>query len=380
MAKSNFQDLNRIRRKNQMDIFSLLRKGEQSCVSLTESLNISKVAIYSVIDDLLGQNIIRIQSDQSSKIGRKPSLYSLNADFGLFAAVDFSEKYIAVDLFDIFGNVVEHQNAKNDNYLDKQDVYAVVDLLRDMERRRCNANYPLRCICIATPGRINRDTGYFWIAARFIDPKEINLEKIFTEAFDCRVIVKNDMNMAAIGINNHPDLIDIPNSLLLHIGSGIGAALFLNGKCYEGEHNAACEFGSTFLFNRESIISKLSYGKLVSDYMQIKGEAISEEGFAELYLQNDETVEKIFDEYIATLSVAINNILVMLDISTVIFSGSICSFGEKFLDRLQNHYLRASHFLVQPHCMFSPLGDNAILAGCIETALTSGIKHILDGN
>lgn len=378
MAKSNFQDLNLIRRKNQMDIFSLLRKGEQSCVTLTESLNISKVAVYSVMEDLLGLNITKMQSDQSSKIGRKPAIYSLNAQFGLFAAVDFSKKYISVDLFDIFGKVVEHRNAKNGDYLDKSDIYDVVKILREMTNKHCNDNFPLRCICIATPGRINKSTGYFWIAARFRNPTEISLEKIFKESFDCSVIVQNDIVLAAIGINNHPDLKNIPNSLLLHIGSSMGAALYLNGKCYEGENNAACEFGSTLLFNREPITSKLSLANLLEKYERITGTSISDEKFKDLFLQGDTTAVQIFDEYIATLSVAINNILVMLDISTVIFSGNICAFGDRFLNRLQNHYLNASHFFARPRCLFSPLGDNAILAGCVETALTVGVKHILD--
>lgn len=376
MAKPNFNDLNLIRRKNQMSVFSLLRNGKQSCNSLIKVLDISKVSVYNVLEDLQSLNMIKAQSDQTAKLGRKPTLYSLNVRFGLFAAIDFSQERISVDLFDIFGKVIEHKNAENDLCLDKSDIYAVVKLLREMAAVHCTEESPLRCICIATPGRIDKKTGYFWLAARFKKPQEINLEKIFHEAFDCCVIVKNDLNLAAAGINNHSNMSAVPNSLLLHIGNSIGASLYLNGKCYEGENNAACEFGSTLLFDGAPLTSKINLGTLLSEYQEITGTPITLERFIESYRQSDPIVEKIFDEYISTLSIAIHNILVMIDISTVIFNGSICRFGDKFLNRLQNH-LQSVCFFVQPHCMFSPLGKDAILAGCIETTLTAGINYAL---
>lgn len=377
MATPNFNDLNLIRRKNQMNVFSLLRKKKQSCNSLIKVLDISKVSIYNVLEDLLRLNIIKTQIDQTSKIGRKPTLYSLNAEFGLFAAIDFSQACICIDLFDIFGKVVEHRQTERKTRLDKNDIYAVADMLKDMVSTRCSEKFPLHCICIATPGRIDKKTGYFWLAARFTNSKEINLEQIFRKAFHCCVIVKNDINLAAAGINTHASMQSVPNSLLLHIDNSIGASLYLNGECYEGEHNTACEFGSMLLFDNALLISKIALQQLINKYESLSGKLVTLEKFIELYQQDDPIAEQIFDEYVSTISVALHNFLVMIDISTVIFSGSICLFGEKFLNCLQKH-LHSNCFFVQPHCMISPLGNDAILVGCIETALTVGINYVLN--
>ena len=376
MAKSNFNDLNLIRRKNQLAILSLLRKEQQSCVTLKNSLNISSVAIYNIIDDLLEKKLIKVESDQSAKIGRKPALYSLNADFGFFAAVDFSQRFITAYLLDIFGNVVAQKSANNDHLLDKNDILNLVHILHELVDEYCSEKTPLRSICIATPGRIKKDTGYFWIAARFINPTEINMEKIFREAFDCPVVVKNDITLSSIGINTHPSIAHIHNALLIHIGEGLGAALFLEGKNFEGENNAAGEFGSMMLLNQKGITSQFAISYVLEKYSPDK--PISVEEFCRIYKNGDPRAEELLDEFISMLSVFINNILVILDISTVLLDGNICSFGEKFLNRLQNDYLRSSHFLTQPRCIFSPLGDRAILVGCMETAFNTSISQILE--
>ena len=376
MAKSNFNDLNLIRRKNQLAVLSLLRKERQSCVTLKNSLNISSVAIYSIIDDLLEKKLIKIESDQSAKIGRKPALYSLNAEFGFFAAVDFSQRFITAYLLDIFGNIVAQKSANNKTLLDKSDIFNLVHILQELVDEYCSEQSPLRCICVATPGRIKKDTGYFWIAARFINPTEINMEEIFRETFDCPIVVKNDITISSIGINTYPSIAHIPNALLVHIGEGLGAALFLEGKNYEGENNAAGEFGSMMLLNHKGITSQFAISYVLEKYSP--DNPISEEEFCRIYKNGDPRAEELMDEYISMLSVFINNILVILDISTVILSGSICSFGEKFLNRLQDNYLHSSHFLTQPRCIFSPLGDNAILVGCMETAFNTCISQILE--
>ena len=376
MAKSNFNDLNLIRRKNQLTVLSLLRKGQQSCVTLKNSLNISSVAIYNILDDLVKKKLIKIESDQSAKIGRKPALYSLNADFGFFATVDFSQKFITAYLLDIFGNIVAQKSANNDDLLDKTDILNLVHILQELVDEYCSEQSPLRCICIATPGRINKDTGYFWIAARFINPTEINLEAIFRESFDCPVVVKNDISLSSIGINTHPSVAHIPNALFVHIGPGLGAALFLEGKIYEGENNAAGEFGSMMLLNHKGITSQFAMQYILDKYSPNK--PISEEEFCRIYKNGDPRAEELMDEFISMLSVFINNILVILDISTVILSGHICSYGEKFLNRLQDNYLHSSHFFTKPRCIFSPLGDRAILVGCMETAFNTCVSQILE--
>ena len=376
MEKSNFNDLNLIRRKNQLAVLSLLRKDRQSCVTLKNSLNISSVAIYNILDDLLEKRLIKIESDQSAKIGRKPALYSLNAEFGFFAAVDFSQRFITAHLLDIYGNVVAQKSANNGHLLDKSDVLDLIHILQELKAAHCSEKSPLRCICISTPGRVKKDTGYFWIAARFINPTEINMENMFREYFDCPIIVKNDISLASIGINAHPSTEHIQNALLVHVGEGLGAALFLNGKNYEGENNAAGEFGSTLLLDHKGITSRFSIDYVLKQYSPDK--PISEKEFARIYINGDPRAEELFDEYTSMLSVFINNILVILDISTIILSGNICTFGEKFLNRLQNTYLHSSHFLTQPRCIFSPLGERAILVGCMETAFNASILQILE--
>ena len=392
MAKSSFQGLSLIRKDNQKKVISILKNcGNSSCAQLSATLNLSNVALYNIMEDLRKKNVVKAMSDKSTIVGRKPSIYALNELFGLFAVVDYSGTKIKTDVFDINGKSLLSEETEERYILSIDDVYESISTLKTMLKSKSLQGLPLKSICVSTPGRMDKNTGYFRIAAKFKDCTNINLYKIFSENFDCAVEVKNDMHVALIGHKSVEPLASARSALYFHIGESAGATLYINGEIYEGENGYAGEFGSVTDFSERALITQISLGSMVMQYIRRTLDSgsrekmlnlgnivdFSKENFVERYLNDDETALDIADNSAKIFAIAISNLVVMLDLSTVIINGSLSLLGDKYLNAL-NGYVHANVFSKTTKCCFSPLGDKAILLGAAETAVQAGIYAALD--
>lgn len=392
MAKSSFKGLSLIRKDNQKKVVSILKKyGNASCAQLSSTLNLSNVALYNIMEDLRQKNIVKAMSDKSTIVGRKPSIYALNESFGLFAVVDYSSAKIRINVFDINGENLISEETDERYILSIDDVYESISILKSMLKNKKLLGLSLKAICVSTPGRINKNTGYFWVAAKFKDCANINLHKIFSENFDCAIDVKNDMHVALIGHKSIEPFASVRSALYFHIGESAGAALYINGEIYEGENGYAGEFGSMTDFSEHALIPQISLSSMAMRYVRRTLDSgsrekmlelgnivdFSGENFVEKYLQGDETALDIADNSAKILAIAISNLVVMLDLSTVIINGNLSLLGDKYLDAV-NEYVHANVFSKTTKCCFSPLGDKAILLGATETAVQTGIYAALE--
>ncbi len=379
MKKNTFDGLNRIRRKHQMKVFNLLRTGDDTAAHLAQKLGLSKVSLYIILEELLQKNIITANAVKKVAVGRKPSLLSLNENYGYFAAVDFASGPIKIIIFNILGKIISEKYTEDKSYISMEDIQNTVDVLQEMLREHCIPRSELKQICICSPGRIDKKTGYFWIAAKFIDYTSINLEKIFSEAFGCNTTVKNDMHLALRGNGDYIAANGFDNVLYLYLGRAVGAGLFLNGKVHDGPTNAAGEFGSTVDFNGEPLPKQISLFGLVSQYVaRTDGQKeMTEDAFVEKYKQEDALAVDIVNTATKKLAIAISNLISVLDIPVILIAGDLHKLGERFVNTL-NEYLNNPFFYTPPRCILLDNGRAAMMHGCIDTAIEEGIHNALN--
>ena len=199
------------------------------------------------------------------------------------------------------------------------------------------------------------------------------------------------MHVALIGHKSIKPFTSVRSALYFHIGESAGATLYINGEIYEGENGYAGEFGSTTDFSEHALIPQISLSSMAMRYVRRTLDSgsrekmlelgnivdFSGENFVEKYLQGDETALDIADNSAKILAIAISNLVVMLDLSTVIINGNLSLLGDKYLDAV-NEYVHANVFSKTTKCCFSPLGDKAILLGATEIAVQTGIYAALE--
>jgi glucokinase len=364
---------------------------EHSCKELASELGLSNVAMYKIVDDFIGAGIV-VPSEPSSvnNLGRKAAIYSLNKAFGLFAAVDFTGLAVLCVLHDIYGRVLAEIPVARPERMSPPDLLPVVSALRGLLARECCGGLPLRNVCICTPGRIDPATGFFTVAAIFRDYQSINLGALFSEAFGCNVIVKNNMTIAMAGELSQDSLKNTENAIYIYLSDSIGGALLLNGSIWEGDRHFAGEIGSTLTYDDHYISHRLGKEAVEKRYRALLPESApvprevngkrAQPGFFDicaLYRSGDPTAVQILDRAAADIAALINNLQTIIDCGTVIVNTDYRMAGDAFKKEVTRRLKESSSLLPPARLIFSPLSERVFIAGCIHYAVDHYVLNLL---
>ena len=383
-----------LRRKNKKSIIDLLRKKTQSYSDLARELKLSNTAIAKIVDDLIEQNIVYRESDAK---GRGGINLSINADFGYVIAVDLSRWQISFSAADFGSNILAKRTLDRVCF-HKEDIARLLEVIRQLMDDENVKGRTLCCIAIASPGKIDKESGKFILNPRFRELGNISLQTIFEQEFGCMVIVKNDINLALLGEKMYGDVLkDVENALMLHVDVGVGAALLIDGKVYEGTHGFAGEIGYfkmnmflseednygnlgygnyydvTSLFSSLAIVKReLSLGKksVLQDWIREKGLSWDDVTITELleaYRQKDELVVRVIHSAARVIATFASSLSDLLDVEKIVLTGSVIGFGNEYLDYI-------SKFTGEYPIVFSDLAANDTVMG----AINAGILGVFD--
>ena len=99
----------------------------------------------------------------------------------------------------------------------------------------------LELIGIACPGIIEKGIVR---KSKNLNIEQINFEQYLKKEYpNVKIKVENDAKCAAIAEKTYGALIQYDNSIMLTIGTGIGGAVFHNGKMLKGKNSSAFELG-----------------------------------------------------------------------------------------------------------------------------------------
>ncbi|WP_434751425.1 ROK family protein [Paenibacillus amylolyticus] len=104
------------------------------------------------------------------------------------------------------------------------------------------------------PGVVLQDEGVLRNAPAFQWPEE-DIRPIISKFYNGKIVLDNDVNMAAMGEVDQGAAKGHRHSVMVTVGTGIGAALVLNGELYSGQHGAAGEIGH-FITGDEGLTSE----------------------------------------------------------------------------------------------------------------------------
>ena len=384
-----------LRRKNKNSIIELLRKKTQSYSDLARELKLSNTAIANIVDDLISENVVYRESDSK---GRGGINLSINADYGYVVAVDLSRWQIILSAADFGSNILTTATI-DDITFKKGDIEKIVAAVEALTKREELKGRALRCIAVASPGKIDKKSGKFILNPRFREIGNISLQAVFEEAFGCKVVIKNDINLALLGEKMYGGVLkNVQNALMLHVDVGMGAALLIDGKVYEGSHGFAGEIGyfklnmllsdennygnlnygnyydSTSLFSVLSIVKReISLGTetVLKDWLEASGRSWDDVTIDELlkaYRLKDALVVRAIHSAARVIGTFASSMSDFLDLDTVILIGSVTGLGKEYLKYI-------SKYAKNCPVVFSDLGSDATIMGTIN----AGILAVFDG-
>lgn len=217
------------------------------------------------------------------------------------------------------------------------------------------------------------------------------LRSILEERYGITAIVDNDVNLASLGEAKFGAGMGAENLVCMLIGTNVGGGIVIDGKLYRGPNGAAGEIGwmvpdALMLGGRYSGIGPLesySGGRAIalqaqellrqqsggSAILEAAGgdvDAVRAEHVFEAVVTGDETARKVLERAIDYLSVAVANVVNLLDPEVVIIGGGVSRSGEFLIDAIHS---RIEGVTTQnPPLVLSVLGEDAVLYGGVALA------------
>lgn len=211
----------------------------------------------------------------------------------------------------------------------------------------------IKAVCLGVPGTVNPFTGEINVAPN-LGIKNFNIKEALAEEISIPVLIENDVNLAGLGIKKFELGKDVKNMLVVFIGTGIGGALFFDGKIYRGSSFFAGEIGhmkvdakgalstvskhTTFELtsSRTAIVRdikmNLQNGKrsvlksYKSPQKQLKSKAL-----AQAVKKEDPLATKYVSKAATTIGTVLGSITTLLNIDTIVLGGGVIEAMHGFI-------------------------------------------------
>lgn len=217
----------------------------------------------------------------------------------------------------------------------------------------------IESIGIGAPGLMNYKSGYaiyctnlFW--------ENVPLGVMLQEHFKKPVYIENDATVAGLAESLFGSTRNVPNSVFITIGTGIGGGIIINNRIYSGSHFAGSEIGHMIVgenfyrcncgnngcletFASATAMIKYAVFRLekdkvksaIADKAEGKLENINAKLIFEAAREGDPLGNETVDRMVKYLSIGIINICNILDPDIITIGGGVSKAGDYLIGRLK---------------------------------------------
>ena len=317
---------------------------------------------------------------------------------GKAIGIDLGGTFIKAGVVDGRGNVLSRVKLPTDADKDRAAVIENLTAAADQARRKAGLTWrSVRAVGLGSPGIFEPPLGlvHHCPNLKCLEGKE--LAGPFAEALGRpkrSVVLENDANVAAyaeawVGAGR-----DVDSLVLFTLGTGIGGGIILNNEIWRGAWAAGAELGHQVLFadgvrcacgnqgcleayaSATAMVRRLKeavsggrQSRLAGDVKA--GREVTARDICEAAKAGDRTCRALMEETGRFLGVAVANMLNILNVERIIFTGGMTAAGALLLNPIRAEVRRRTLPLVRRgvKIVFSRMGNDAGLIGAAGWAL-----------
>jgi len=175
--------------------------------------------------------------------------------------------------------------------------------------------------------------------------RDFNLRKVLNKKYDVPVVIGNDVNVAMFGEFKYLNRSDLKHVLGLFVGTGVGGAIIIDGKLYQGQ-GAAAEFGHMVVNSdgvfcgcgsqgcleayaskwaiQEFLRSQIKKGRksTLKDILETD-DVIKSSAIEKAYSEGDEITAEAIDRAIRYLGIALGSLINLFNPQMIILGGGM---------------------------------------------------------
>lgn len=356
----------------------LLERGPLSRSQLVDLTGVSKPTAAEMLSRLTRDGLVVPSGTSSGARGPSAQLYAINQGLTHAAGVNLEEDRVTAAVADLAGRVLGEASVESDLTQGQSPVPAVKDALRAAVRR---ARLPLKAVSQVVVGVTGSyDQGHDRIIYAGHVPG-VQGERVVSElrrVVRVPLTIENDANLAAVGERTRGAAREVDTFALLWVARGLGLAVELGGRLYQGATGGAGEIGYIPM-GGGSVTFQDSVGSgAVLQLARRHGVvgSTAEAVVAQAVAAGD-SQRPLLQELAERLATGLATIVAVLDPPFVVLAGSTClAGGELLVELTQQELHRISPFRTQ--LLGSAVPGDAVLAGAVDTAVAAARTEVFD--
>jgi glucokinase len=358
-------------------------RGITTRPEVCRKFGLSPATVSRIVKRLTARGVVRQEPGQS-RLGRPASLLVFNTTAGYVVGIDLGGTRCKGVLADLAGSIVARDERPTTSA--GNPFTTLLQTLGRLREAASDLSLPVVAVAVGVPAIIDRDAGVA-MGGPNVHWTDFPLMAELSAAVDVPHTVENDVKLAALAHSWRGDAQGCENAVTLAIGTGIGAAVVVDGRLAKGRHNAAGEVGY-ILMSRDQIGEKSPTGlggfERVASGPMIAALARSRSMSARansVLSDFDVTPKKVFaaaaasdpiamavvDELLDHVAMAIVSLAAIADPEVIVLEGSVGRALAPYVPTLQQR--------IEPHLPFIPriavsrLAGDATAIGAVAAAI-----------
>lgn len=288
--------------------------------------------------------------------------------------IDLGGSHIGIALID--NNTIKE---KVEIELEKrEDIVSYIMNILDYYISKFKENNNIELIGIASPGNPNnKDLSITNIVNLGIERLEL---KTIENKYKIPIKLKNDSKAAGLAEFEYGSLKKYNDAVFLCLGTGIGSAVFLNGKLLEANKHVGFELGH-IVIDRNGLKCNCGKRGCFETYCSIKRfkenakkilkiEEIPSEELLEKIKENieDKEISRLIEEYIDNLIIGLSNVIDIFEPEAISLGGSFVFFKDIFYTKLVSEINKRRYVFNKenmPEIVLAELKNDAGMLGAI---------------
>ena len=381
-------DATLLRKVNESAVLEQIRRhGPLTRSDVARQLHLSLPTITRIANELLSTGLIVESSTAGSSGGRRPGLLTFNARANLIIGVYVGHKMVAA-LADLDGEIIERHTETS--LAGDAGLQQLIRIIKSLRGQADALGLSVRGIGVGAPSIISFPAGVVaW--APGLGWRGSALKPLLEAALGLPVFVENEVNLLAVGESWRGAGRGIRRLACISVGTGIGAGLILDGQLYRGERGAAGEIGYIVpnerylgcradgfgtlesLADRNALVTR-SCEKMQAGEPSLLDAACASDPTrltAEMVLgaarDGDLLARAAMAEVIDYLSIAIANLVCIVDPERIVLSGDLAAYAGMFIEPIRERI--QGLVPAMPEIVASELGMDAAVLGAVAIAM-----------
>ncbi|MDI2587840.1 ROK family transcriptional regulator [Psychrobacillus sp. NEAU-3TGS] len=376
------QDQILMKKQNKTYVLELIKNmAPISRMQISKITKMSPTSITRIVGELQEQGFVKETKSVTSGVGRRATLLDICGDVLFTIGVELDKAVLKIGIVNYVGEVVDLQtHVRNPLESYEETVQNINNKVKNIIKLNEIPMEKIIGLAVGLPGSIDYENGIVRLAEQ-LRWKNVHLMRDLSKLSSLNVVIDNELKMKIIAENTVGKAKDSKSSILVGIGSGIGAAILLNGEVHRGESNNAGEIGHTVIDPNGNVCScgkfgclctYISEGAILADAKKMKDISSIDEVFG-AFRDGESWAHNILDRTATYIALAISNLACLYEPECIILSGNLI---DKMPEMTGQIVEKCERYMWEPikknlQIVHSSLGSQGVVLGAAIQAQNS---------